>query len=56
VEDVERTFKLVPETKDLNLCISTSCQMINGKFQGSKCESDIASMAADAIDAAKALG
>jgi len=56
VEDVERTFQLVPEIKDLNLSISTSDQMINGKFKGTKSEEDILSMATRAIDAAKAHG
>ena len=55
-EDVEQTFRLVPEIKDLNLSISTSQQMINGKFLGSKSENDILAMALNAIDAAKAHG
>ncbi len=55
-EDVKQTFKLVPEIKDLNLSISTSSQMINGKFQGSKNEEDILMMATEAIDAARAHG
>ena len=55
-EDVEQTFKLVPEIKDLNLSISTSSQMINGKFLGKKSEEDILIMALEAIDAAKAHG
>src|SRR4030042_1343377 len=45
VEDVERTFEMVPEIKDINLSISTSRQMINGKFLGSKGEEDILMMA-----------
>ncbi|MBM2825328.1 MAG: nifV [Dehalococcoidales bacterium] len=56
VEDVERTFALVPEIKELNLSISTSSQMINGKFLGSKNEADILRMAVDSLDAAKAHG
>src|SRR3990172_1871349 len=56
VEDVEQTFKLVPEIRDLNLSISTSSQMINGKFLGSKNEEDILMMAVAAIDAARANG
>ncbi len=54
--DVERAFELVPEIKDLNLSISTSVQMINGKFQGRKSEEDILAMAVEAIDIAKAHG
>ncbi|MBI2288259.1 MAG: homocitrate synthase [Chloroflexi bacterium] len=56
VEDVETTFALVPEIKDLNLSISTSRQMIDGKFQGRKNEEDILAMAIESIDAAKAHG
>ena len=55
-EDVEQTFKLVPEIKDLSLSISTSNQMINGKFLGTKNEEDILIMAIEAIEAAKAHG
>ncbi len=55
-EDVEKAFELVPEIKDLNLSISTSNQMINGKFQGRKSGEDILAMAMEAIDAAKAHG
>ncbi|MFC2048366.1 homocitrate synthase [Chloroflexota bacterium] len=55
-EDVERTFQLVPEIKDLNLSISTSSQMITGKFQGKKTDEDILTMAVEAIKAAKAHG
>ncbi len=56
VKDVEKTYQLVPEIKDLNLSISTSSQMINGKFQGRKSEEDILKMAAEAIDAAREYG
>ncbi len=55
-EDVKRAFELVPEIKDVNLSISTSSQMIRGKFQGAKVEEDILMMAMEAIDAAKAYG
>jgi isopropylmalate/homocitrate/citramalate synthase len=41
VEDVETTFDRVPGIKHLNLSISTSDQMINGKFQGKKSKSSI---------------
>ena len=56
VEDVEQTLRLMPELKVLNLSISTSAQMINGKFQGRRSEEDILMMALEAIDAAKAHG
>ncbi len=54
--DVETAFKLVPEIKHLNLSISTSTQMINGKFQGRKKKDDIINDMTQAVDAANALG
>jgi isopropylmalate/homocitrate/citramalate synthase len=54
--DVETTFRLVPDIKHLNLSISTSTQMINGKFQGRKQQDDIIHDMTEALDAAKALG
>jgi isopropylmalate/homocitrate/citramalate synthase len=56
VEDVEKAFDMVPEIRHLNLSISTSRQMINGKFQGRKGEKDILRMATDSIDAAREHG
>jgi isopropylmalate/homocitrate/citramalate synthase len=56
VEDVEQAFKLVPGIKDINLSISTSSQMIDGKFLGSKDEEDILTMAIEAMEAARAHG
>lgn len=55
-EDVERAYQLVPNLKHLNLSISTSSQMITGKFQGTKTEEDILVMATEAVDAARAHG
>ena len=40
-DDVDLAFKLVPEMKHLNLSISTSKQMITGKFLGKKGRRDI---------------
>lgn len=54
--DVRTAFKLVPTIKHLNLSISTSQQMISGKFQGRKSEDDIVKMMTDAVDAAVSLG
>jgi len=56
VNDVETTFKLVPDIKHLNLSISTSAQMINGKFQGKKQKDDIINDMVQAVDAAKTHG
>jgi homocitrate synthase NifV len=56
VADVEKAFNLVPNIKHLNLSISTSDQMIQGKFQGAKSREDIASMMVDAVEAARAHG
>ena len=54
--DVETAFRFVPNIRHLNLSISTSEQMISGKFQGKRKEEDILMMMVDAVDAAKALG
>ena len=40
-EDVKTAFDNVPKIKNLNLSISTSDQMIQGKFQGRKTKKDI---------------
>ncbi len=56
VADVETAFKLVPNIKHLNLSISTSDQMINGKFQGRKTRDDIVRDMTEAVDAAWAHG
>lgn len=55
-EDVELTFKLVPEIKYLSLSTSTSTQMINGKYLGKKCKRDVLNMMIESIDAALSLG
>ena len=54
--DVETAFKLVPDIRHLNLSISTSDQMINGKFQGRKKKQDVINDMVEAVDAAWALG
>ncbi len=54
--DVETAFKLVPDIRHLNLSISTSSQMIDGKFQGRKKRDDIITDMVTAVDAARALG
>jgi isopropylmalate/homocitrate/citramalate synthase len=52
--DVETAYRNVPKIKHLNLSISTSDQMINGKFQGKKTRKDIIKDMTDAVDAARA--
>ena len=54
--DVERTFQFVPNIRHLNVSISTSAQMIQGKFQGTKSREDIVNMMVDAVEAARAHG
>lgn len=56
VADVEKAFQLVPSIKHLNVSISTSDQMIQGKFLGKKSREDILSMMVNAIEAARAHG
>lgn len=55
-EDVKLTFKNCPEIKHLNISISTSEIMIQGKFQGRKVFKDIVKSAVDAVKVAKELG
>jgi len=55
-QDVEEGFKNVPALKHINLSISTSRQMIMGKFQGRKNFSDIIKLTGDAIKLAKKKG
>ncbi|MEE8318035.1 MAG: homocitrate synthase, partial [Dehalococcoidales bacterium] len=54
--DVETAFRLVPDIKHLNLSISTSSQMIDGKFQGRKKREDIINDMTEALEAARAAG
>jgi isopropylmalate/homocitrate/citramalate synthase len=56
VEDVETTFQMIPNINHLNLSISTSDQMINGKFQGRKKKDDIIKDMTEAVTAARAHG
>ena len=56
VEDVETTFEMVPEIEYLNISISTSDQMLQGKFQGRKSRADILKQVADSVKAAKKFG
>lgn len=56
VADVELAYKMVPGLEHLNLSISTSEQMIQGKFQGRKNRDDIINDMTCAVDAAKAHG
>ncbi|TES84809.1 MAG: homocitrate synthase [Dehalococcoidia bacterium] len=55
-DDVETTFKRVPSIKHLNVSISTSDQMITGKFQGRKTKQDVINDMTAAVDAAWAAG
>jgi homocitrate synthase NifV len=55
-EDVEEAFRLVPKLKHVNLSISTSRQMIEGKFRGKFGWEDIIREMCEAVDAARAHG
>lgn len=55
-EDVECTFRNVPEIKHLNVSISTSRQMIENKFQGKFGEKDVIEMMKKSVILAKKLG
>jgi len=54
-EDVEKAVKMTT-VKHLNLSISTSDQMINGKFQGKFGKDDVTRMMTDAVDFAYKMG
>jgi homocitrate synthase NifV len=56
VADVETAFRLVPNIRHLNLSLSTSDQMLQGKFQGKRSREDILTMMIDAVEAARAYG
>jgi isopropylmalate/homocitrate/citramalate synthase len=56
VDDVELAFERVPGIKHLNISISTSEQMIKGKFQGRKTRKDVINDMTGALDAALAKG
>ena len=56
VADVKLAFEMVPKIKHLNLSISTSDQMIEGKFRGRKNREDIIADMTEAVDAAYAHG
>jgi homocitrate synthase NifV len=56
VTDVKEALKLVPKLRHINISISTSEQMIRGKFGGKKDRSDITVMMLEALKAAKDLG
>lgn len=55
-EDVEKTFDMVPEIEYLNISISTSDQMIQGKFKGRKSRTDILEQMVNSVQAAKSAG
>ncbi|MFZ2071363.1 MAG: homocitrate synthase [Halobacteriota archaeon] len=54
--DVEESFRLLPELKHVNLSISTSRQMMEGKFRGKYTWSDLLYMVCEAVVAAKDHG
>ncbi len=51
--DVELAFRLVPGLRHVNLSISTSDQMIQGKFRGRKTRQDILETMVEAVEAAR---
>ncbi|MBW2989764.1 homocitrate synthase [Candidatus Woesearchaeota archaeon] len=55
-QDVEKAFENVPGIKHFNISISTSDQMIQGKFQGRKTKDDVINMMVEALKRAKELG
>ncbi len=55
-EDIELTFRNCPDIKHLNISISTSDIMIDGKFQGRKTWKDILNSMVKALKVARELG
>ncbi len=55
-QDVELSFKNCPGLKHINVSISTSDIMINGKFQGKKTFNDITKSLVEAVKIAKGYG
>ena len=56
LKDVQQSFKLVPKLKHICISLSTSDQMIRGKFAGKKNWKDVIGMMAAAVRAAYDLG
>ena len=56
VSDVREALHLVPKLRHVNISLSTSDQMIQGKFGGKKSRADIIQMMIDALKCAKDLG
>lgn len=54
--DVELARKMVPNLKFINISISTSDQMINGKWSGKYTFHSVVAMMTDALDTARELG
>jgi isopropylmalate/homocitrate/citramalate synthase len=55
-EDVETTYKRVPDIQHVNLSISTSNQMIDGKFRGRKTTHDVIKDMTGAVKSARDHG
>ncbi len=56
VEDVVNSYQAVPRLQYVNLSVSTSDQMIQGKYNGKKSQKDIIKLTNDAVSAAKTHG
>ncbi|MBM3309017.1 MAG: homocitrate synthase [Candidatus Altiarchaeales archaeon] len=54
--DVEQAFKNVPKLKHVNVSISTSDQMIQGKFKGKMDRNGVLKSMVEAVQTAKSLG
>lgn len=55
-KDVIKAFEMVPQIRYMNLSISTSDQMIKGKFKGKYDKDDIIKMMVEAVDTAYHMG
>lgn len=54
--DIELAKEMVPELEHINISISTSPQMINGKWKGERTFKDVVKLMTDALDRAIEMG
>ena len=56
MSEVEKSFQLVPGLENVNISVSTSEQMIKGKWGGRKSEDDVTAMMVEALDFCRSKG
>jgi len=56
MSEVEKSFQFVPGLENINISVSTSEQMIKGKWRGKMNEDDVAAMMVEALDFCRSKG